>query len=164
MSASSRRRTHPHLCASWKLLSRLVSTSAAVSPISPHVIGKSGLFVVSATHSAVEVFPTPTLQSVSLSHQRSFARARTRRAMQQDDQAFPFTPDKIDGLLVLRSTSSCGRQSCVICNQCPYSLFMTRGQYQVTEPASVFDISDAVDAEFGPLATSQNEPVHKRRQ
>lgn len=56
-SASSRRRTHPHLCAIWKQRSKFFSTVSAVSPISPHVIENSGLPVCSATHSAVEVLP-----------------------------------------------------------------------------------------------------------
>ena len=58
-SASSSSNTQPHLWASWKHLSRLYSTSSALSPISPQVMANSGRCVNSATHSAVDVFPTP---------------------------------------------------------------------------------------------------------
>ena len=58
-SASSNRSTQPHLCASRKQVFNLCSTLSPVLPISPTVILNSGHFVSFATHSVVDVLPTP---------------------------------------------------------------------------------------------------------
>src|SRR6478735_5991958 len=87
-SASSKSKTHPHLRARSKYDSRLFSTSFAVMPpISPTVIGKSGRFVLAATHSAVDVFPVQ-LESLGFrghSDKKWIKLAHSRNTMQENN-------------------------------------------------------------------------------
>lgn len=100
-SASSDKSTQPHLRARKKNLSKFCSISVGVAPHrSPHVIGSSGLPAWAATHSAVDVLPTPGTPCNRMTRPLSLPFSRSLSGFPPTDvlsqlEAWPFTSAQI---------------------------------------------------------------------